>query len=94
MLLTKKAAEGVLEGMDSMLNDRDMGMVERMAMSLAEMTDDNDLLQVDRNVSCKISFILSLLVRILLPFYMSTIQKKLHSYILTFFGSYFAEKPD
>ncbi|XP_020088480.1 protein CHROMATIN REMODELING 24 [Ananas comosus] len=60
MLLTKKAAEGVLEGMDSMLNDRDMGMVERMAMSLAEMTDDNDL-QVDRNVSCKISFILSLL---------------------------------
>lgn len=78
MLLTKKAAEGVLEGMDSMLNDRDMGMVERMAMSLAEMTDDNDL-QVDRNVSCKISFILSLLVRILLPFYMSTIKKKLHS---------------
>ncbi|XP_072974391.1 SNF2 domain-containing protein ENL1 [Typha angustifolia] len=61
LLLTKRAAEGVLEGIDTMLNNNEMGMVEKMAMSLADMSHDNDLLNVDHNVSCKISFILSLL---------------------------------
>ncbi|XP_062227278.1 SNF2 domain-containing protein ENL1 [Phragmites australis] len=61
LLLTKKAAEGVLEGMDEMLNDQDMGMVERMAMNLADMAHDDDALQVGQDVSCKLSFIMSLL---------------------------------
>ncbi|WVZ56853.1 hypothetical protein U9M48_007325 [Paspalum notatum var. saurae] len=61
LLLTKKAAEGVLEGMDDMSNDQDIGMVEKMAMSLADMAHDDDALQVGQDVSCKLSFIMSLL---------------------------------
>ncbi|OEL31638.1 Protein CHROMATIN REMODELING 24, partial [Dichanthelium oligosanthes] len=61
LLLTKKAAEGVLEGMDEMLNDHDIGMVEKMAMNLADMAHDDDALQVSQDVSCKLSFIMSLL---------------------------------
>ncbi|KAL6651710.1 hypothetical protein ACP70R_010635 [Stipagrostis hirtigluma subsp. patula] len=61
LLLTKRAAEGVLEGMDEMLDDQDMGMVEKMAMNLADMAHDDDALQVGQDVSCKISFIMSLL---------------------------------
>ncbi|KAG8066851.1 hypothetical protein GUJ93_ZPchr0004g38370 [Zizania palustris] len=62
LLLTKKAAEGVLEGMDAMLNNQEMGMVEKMAMNLADMAhDDDDELQVCQDVSCKLSFIMSLL---------------------------------
>ncbi|XP_039138564.1 protein CHROMATIN REMODELING 24 [Dioscorea cayenensis subsp. rotundata] len=60
LLLTKKGAEGILEGMDSMLNREELGMVEEMATSLANM-NDNKALQLDHNVSCKINFILSLL---------------------------------
>ncbi|KAJ1297220.1 hypothetical protein BS78_01G361300 [Paspalum vaginatum] len=61
LLLTKKAAEGVLEGMDDMLNDQDIGMVEKMAMNLADMAHDDDALQVGQDVSCKLSFIMCLL---------------------------------
>ncbi|KAG2537572.1 hypothetical protein PVAP13_9NG309000 [Panicum virgatum] len=61
LLLTKKAAEGVLEGMDEMLNDQDIGMVEKMAMNLADMAHDDDALEVGQDVSCKLSFIMSLL---------------------------------
>lgn len=65
LLLTKKGAEGVLEGMDSMLNREEVSIVEAMAMSLANMTDQDSILQIDHNMSCKISFIMSLLVRTL-----------------------------
>ncbi|XP_040379491.1 protein CHROMATIN REMODELING 24-like [Oryza brachyantha] len=61
LLLTKRAAEGVLEGMDAMLNNQEMGMVEKMAMNLADMADDDDELQVGQDVSCKLSFMMSLL---------------------------------
>ncbi|PVH36098.1 hypothetical protein PAHAL_7G351100 [Panicum hallii] len=61
LLLTKKAAEGVLEGMDEMLNDQDIGMVEKMAMNLADMAHDDDALEIGQDVSCKLSFIMSLL---------------------------------
>ena len=65
LLLTKKAAEGVLEEMDEMLNDQDIGMVEKMAMNLADMAHDDDALEVGQDVSCKLSFIMSLLVSII-----------------------------
>ncbi|KAG2575965.1 hypothetical protein PVAP13_7KG359700 [Panicum virgatum] len=61
LLLTKKAAEGVLEGMDEMTDDQDIGMVEKMAMNLADMDPDDDALEVGQDVSCKLSFIMSLL---------------------------------
>lgn len=63
LLLTKKAAEGVLEGMDAMLNHDELGMVESMAKKLANMTDYDDAQKLDHNVSCKISFVMVLLVR-------------------------------
>ena len=62
--MTKRAAEGVLEGMDEVLNDQDKGMVEKMAMNLADMANDDDALQVGEEVSCKLIFIMSLLVSI------------------------------
>ncbi|XP_058089830.1 SNF2 domain-containing protein ENL1 isoform X2 [Magnolia sinica] len=61
LLLTKKAAEGVLEGMDAMLNHKELGMVEKMALHLANMTGPEETHQVHDNVSCKITFIVSLL---------------------------------
>ncbi|KAJ6798390.1 protein CHROMATIN REMODELING 24 [Iris pallida] len=65
LLLTKKAAEGVLEGMDTMLNHEELGMVEKMAQNLANMTGQV-VQQLDHNVSCKISFIMSLLENLVL----------------------------
>lgn len=62
-LLTKRAAEDVLEGMDSMLNQEDCGLAEKLAMHAAQLTEENDLQEKHANLSCKISFILSLLVR-------------------------------
>ncbi|GAB2229071.1 hypothetical protein Droror1_Dr00023206 [Drosera rotundifolia] len=60
-LLTKRAAEDVLEGMDSMLNKEDIGLAEKLAMHVADISEEDDLLESHGNVSCKISFILSLM---------------------------------
>lgn len=61
LLLTKRAAEGVLEGMDTMLNHNDLDKVEEMALRLAKMTALEEANQLQDNVSCKITFIMSLL---------------------------------
>ncbi|KAH9612830.1 hypothetical protein KSS87_021563 [Heliosperma pusillum] len=60
-LLTKRAAEDLLEGMDSMLNQEDRGLAEKLATHAANLTDEDDFQENNANVSCKISFILSLL---------------------------------
>ncbi|KAJ4966305.1 hypothetical protein NE237_018154 [Protea cynaroides] len=60
-LLTKRAAEDVLEGMESMLNQEELGVVERIALHLANVTDGADSKKMQDNVSCKIAFIVSLL---------------------------------
>ncbi|KAM0840367.1 hypothetical protein ACQ4PT_059715 [Festuca glaucescens] len=65
MILTKKGAEGILEGMDGMLNNQDIGMVEKMAMNLADMAYDDEALQVEEEISCKLLFIKSLLRKLL-----------------------------
>jgi hypothetical protein len=64
-ILTKRAAEHILEGMDGMLKNQEMGMAEKMAMNLADMAhdnDDDDVVEVGPEVSCKLFFILALLV--------------------------------
>uniref|UniRef100_A0A5B6Z8K9 DNA excision repair protein ERCC-6-like n=1 Tax=Davidia involucrata TaxID=16924 RepID=A0A5B6Z8K9_DAVIN len=61
LLLTKRAAEDVLEGMDSMLNQEDHGVAEKLAMHIADVTERDDVEEKHDDVSCKISFILSLL---------------------------------
>lgn len=62
LLLTKRAAEDVLEGMDSVLNPQDHSVAEKLAMHIADVAEKFDI--VDKHdISCKISFILSLLVR-------------------------------
>lgn len=65
LLLTKRAAEDLLEGMESMLNPEDAAVAEKLAMHLADVADrtDTDFQEKHDNISCKISFILSLLVR-------------------------------
>ncbi|XP_044335848.1 SNF2 domain-containing protein ENL1 [Triticum aestivum] len=69
LILTKRAAEDILEGMDGMSNNQDMLMAENMVMNLADMAHADDALQADQEVSCKLSF-MSLLVSI--PKYMSS----------------------
>lgn len=61
-LLTKRAAEDVLEGMDSMLNQDECGLAEKLAMHAAQLSEEDDFQEKHANLSCKISFILSLLV--------------------------------
>ncbi|CAM0879623.1 unnamed protein product [Alopecurus aequalis] len=68
MILTKRAAEDILEGMegmDGLLDNQDMGMVQKMAMNLADMAYDEEALQVEEEISCKLSFIKSLLRKLL-----------------------------
>ncbi|KAK3036188.1 hypothetical protein RJ639_030258 [Escallonia herrerae] len=61
LLLTKRAAEDVLEGMDSMLKPEDHGVAEKLAMHIADLTERFDFEEKHDSVSCKISFIMSLL---------------------------------
>ena len=63
LLLTKRAAEDVLEGLDSMLNQEDHGVAEKLAMHIADISDRYDFKEKHDDVSCKISFIQSLLVK-------------------------------
>lgn len=65
LLLTKRAAEDVLEGMESVLNQEDHGVAEKLAMHIADVADKYDITENNDILSCKISFIASLLVRIL-----------------------------
>ncbi|XP_076947396.1 protein CHROMATIN REMODELING 24-like [Bidens hawaiensis] len=60
LLLTKRAAEDVLEGMDSVLNQEDHGVAEKLAMHIADVADKYDIRE-NNDISCKISFIVSLL---------------------------------
>ncbi|KAL5755404.1 hypothetical protein ACOSP7_023624 [Xanthoceras sorbifolium] len=61
LILTKRAAEDLLDGMDSMLNPEDAGVAEKLAMHIADVAEKDDFQEQHDNVSCKISFILSLL---------------------------------
>ncbi|KAK1418802.1 hypothetical protein QVD17_27949 [Tagetes erecta] len=61
LLLTKRAAEDVLEGMESVLNQEEHGVAEKLAMHIADAADKYDLQENHDNISCKISFIVSLL---------------------------------
>ncbi|XP_073140593.1 protein CHROMATIN REMODELING 24 isoform X2 [Henckelia pumila] len=60
LLLTKRAAEDVLEGMDSVMNQEDHHVAEKLAMHIADVTERFDLVE-KQDISCKISFVLSLL---------------------------------
>jgi len=61
-LLTKRAAEDVLEGLDSSLNQEDRDLAEKLAMHAADLTEGDGFREKNDNVSCKTSFVLSLLV--------------------------------
>ncbi|KAK1324233.1 DNA repair and recombination protein RAD54 [Acorus calamus] len=58
-LLTKRAAEGVLEGMDTVIENEDLNM-EQLALRVANMALPRDAQQQD-DMSCKICFLMSLL---------------------------------
>ncbi|XP_060217469.1 protein CHROMATIN REMODELING 24 isoform X1 [Lycium barbarum] len=60
LLLTKRAAEEVLEEMDSTSNQDDRAVAERLVMQMANVTEKLDE-EVNHDVSCKITFILALL---------------------------------
>ncbi|XP_009628104.1 protein CHROMATIN REMODELING 24 isoform X1 [Nicotiana tomentosiformis] len=60
LLLTKRAAEEVLEEMDSTSNKDDRAVAERLVMQMANVTEKLDE-EVTHDVSCKITFILALL---------------------------------
>lgn len=60
LLLTKRAAEDLLEGMDSMVEQEDHSVAEKLAMHIADVAERFDIFE-NHDISCKISFILSLL---------------------------------
>ncbi|WJX47788.1 Protein CHROMATIN REMODELING 24 [Trifolium repens] len=60
LLLTKRAAEDVLEGMDSMLKPDEVNVAEKLAMHIADVAE-TDKFKDEHDVSCKITFIMSLL---------------------------------
>ncbi|KAL1535106.1 DNA helicase [Salvia divinorum] len=60
LILTKRAAEDLLEGMDSMAEQEDHKVAEKLAMHIADVAERFDIVE-NHNISCKISFILSLL---------------------------------
>ncbi|XP_061346860.1 protein CHROMATIN REMODELING 24 [Gastrolobium bilobum] len=60
LLLTKRAAEDVLEGMDSMLKPEEVNVAEKLAKHIADVAE-TDKFKDEHDVSCKISFIMSLL---------------------------------
>lgn len=64
-LLTKRAAEDVLEGLDSTLNHEDRDLAEKLAMHAADLTDGDDFQEKNDNISCKTSFVLSLLEKLI-----------------------------
>ncbi|KAL0921402.1 hypothetical protein M5K25_008468 [Dendrobium thyrsiflorum] len=60
LLLTKRAAEGVLEGLDTMLNREELILMEEMALSVVNSNNHN-VLKVGQQISCKLCFIMPLL---------------------------------
>ncbi|XP_010461204.1 PREDICTED: protein CHROMATIN REMODELING 24-like [Camelina sativa] len=61
LLLTKRAAEDVLEGMESTLTQEEAGVAEKLAMHIADNVDTDDFQTKNDSISCKLSFIMSLL---------------------------------
>lgn len=61
-LLTKRAAEEVMDGMESLQNKDDIGMVEDMATNLLNMTLRGESQHLDHTVSSKLCFLMTLLV--------------------------------
>lgn len=63
LLLTKRAAEEVLEGMESMSvpGQEDHAMAEKLVMQMADAAEKFDI-EENQNISCKITFIMQLLV--------------------------------
>ncbi|GFP92434.1 protein chromatin remodeling 24 [Phtheirospermum japonicum] len=60
LLLTKRAAEDVLEGMDSIVDQEDHRVAEKLAMHIADVAERFDIVD-NHDMSCKLSFISSLL---------------------------------
>jgi hypothetical protein len=53
LILTLRATEGIiLEAMDGVLNNQDMGILGKMAMNLADMAHDDEVPQVGDQISC------------------------------------------
>ncbi|KAI3700873.1 hypothetical protein L2E82_45514 [Cichorium intybus] len=61
LLLTKRAAEDLLEEMETGLNREDQGVAEKLAMHIADAAEKYDGVETHDILSCKISFIMSLL---------------------------------
>ncbi|KAI3504265.1 hypothetical protein L1887_32812 [Cichorium endivia] len=61
LLLTKRAAEDLLEEMETGLNQEDQGVAEKLAMHIADAAEKYDGVETHDILSCKISFIMSLL---------------------------------
>ncbi|KAL4567255.1 hypothetical protein LXL04_022833 [Taraxacum kok-saghyz] len=65
LLLTKRAARDVLEGLKSVLNQEDQGVAESLAMHIADVTKGYEIGESYDILSCKISFIMSLLDKLI-----------------------------
>ena len=62
-LLTQRAADDIAEGMETMLTAEDSAEAEAMSASIAKLLENNDDTESHDVLSCKIAFIMTLLVR-------------------------------
>lgn len=62
-LLTQRAADDIAEGMETMLTAEDSAAAEAMSASIAKFLDSNGDTESHDVLSCKIAFIMTLLVR-------------------------------
>ncbi|CAI9277828.1 unnamed protein product [Lactuca saligna] len=65
LLLTKRAAEDLLEGMETGLNEEEQGIAEKLAMHIADAAEEYDIGETHDKLSCKIFFIMSLLEKLI-----------------------------
>lgn len=61
LLLIQRAAEDVLDGMESMLKSEEVNVAEKLATHIADDAETDEF-KAENDVSCKIPFIMSLLV--------------------------------
>ncbi|KAF2596383.1 hypothetical protein F2Q68_00012079, partial [Brassica cretica] len=81
LLSTKRAAEDVLEGMESTLTPEEAGVAERLAMHIADNVDTDDFQTKNDSISCKLSFIMSLLTRKMLSLIQDSLTSNCYSFL-------------
>jgi hypothetical protein len=74
-LLTQRAADDIADGIETMLSAQDSAAAEAMSASVAKLLDNSEDIGSHAILSCKIAFMMTLLVR-----YMNIVRKHNNSH--------------